>query len=239
MNKKTFLLGATLGLFCLTTNAQDLTGNTGRNRTKHSAPVDKKFTMNAGIKGGATFSSLSGDANEVNLADKSGIGYVGGIFFNSRFGKMREGDDLSGTGLFGVQLEFMYRQLCAKTKGSDDLKMGYFEVPIMAQLYPFYKNKGLNSLYVEAGVSIAGTVSKSPDMLTVEDRVSYKTGDLKGWDARIGVGLGYVIPRTGFGIGARYYIGTSELAKNFPIKFNTVEATVSYRFHILGNKIKK
>ena len=55
---------------------------------------------------------------------------------------------------------------------------------------------------------------------------------LKGMDVRPFAGVGYSIPNTGFGLGARYYLGTSKLAENFNSKISNVEFSLSYKFNV-------
>ena len=191
----------------------------------------KSNALFLGPKVGATFTSM-GQPNEVNLYDGSGAGFSGGLSMKARFGKATE-NSIGGTGFWGVGLELKYKENNVKTIGSDDLSLGYFEIPVMAQVYPFAKSKVMNSFYVELGPDFAGTLSKSPETLNVSSaNISYKTGDLKGFDVRVMVGLGYTLPNTGLDINARYYLGTSELAENFPCKMNSVEVSLAWMFSI-------
>lgn len=190
-----------------------------------------------GPKVGVTMTSMT-QPEQCDLYDKSGIGFSGGIAMKARFGKATE-NSYEGTGMFGVGLELKYKQNNVKTIASEgDLKLGYFEVPVALQFYPFVKSKIMNPFYIELGCSFAGTMSKSPDALTVNNPnedylyITYHTGDLKGFDVRGVAGIGYTIPGTGVDINARYYLGTSELAKNFTSKMNTVEVSLSYYFQL-------
>lgn len=202
--------------------------------------IDKKFTLGLGVRGGLTFTSLSGEPIQCDIYDGSGMGYVGGLFANMRFGKQDPSDqnELSGKGMFGLEVELNYKAIAAKTLdvNGEDLKLNYFEVPILFQFYPTYRVKNLQNLYIEAGPVIAGTMGdKKPEWLIVND-VQFNTGGLKGYDVKVAVGLGWR-HTSGIGANIRYNIGTSKLAKNFPVKTNTLEVALSYKFgNVAGNK---
>lgn len=194
----------------------------------------KKSAFFIGPKVGVTMTSMTQPA-ECDLYDGSGIGFSGGIAMKARFGKATE-NSYEGTGIVGVGLELKYKQNNVKTIANDDLKLAYFEVPVILQYYPFAKSPVMNPFYLELGGSFAALMSKSPDQLTVNlnqewpgtKDLIYHTGDLKGFDVRPVVGLGYTIPKTGFDINARYYIGMSELAENFSCKMSTIEISISW-----------
>lgn len=213
------------------------------------APIakEKKNAFFLGPKVGAVFTSMS-QPEEGKVYDKNGIGLSGGLALKARFGKATE-NSKGGTGLFGVGLEMLYKQNTVKTIGTDEkgkenasLTINYFEVPIYMQLFPLAKSNAMNSLYVELGVSIAGSLGVSPKTLTVNNpsesiskAVYHFDSDgskLKGLDVRPIVGLGYTIPKSGFNINARYYVGTSKLAENFTSKMNSFEVSVSWLFRL-------
>ena len=86
---------------------------------------------------------------QCDLYDKSGIGFSGGVAMKARFGKATE-NSYEGTGMFGVGLELKYKQNNVKTIANEgDLKLGYFEVPVTLQFYPFAKSKIMNPFYIE------------------------------------------------------------------------------------------
>lgn len=226
-------------LFCFNEmNAQtgDDLGLSGGQPTSQSnySTRHKPFKFSAGFKAGVTFTSMSGTPNEGEFYDKSGVGFDGGVVGNFRFGFKSDRSPV-GTGLLGCQIEAIYKMNAVKTLGDDDLSIGYFEVPMLLQVYPFYKVKGFNNVYLEVGPDIAGTMSKSPETISVKNTVSYKTGDLKGFDVRVAVGGGMYLP-SGLGFGLRYYLGTSDLAGNFPCKMNSLEVSLSYLFPIIKDK---
>lgn len=208
----------------------------------------KKEKNNAffiGLKAGGVMTSMS-DPDEGKLADGSGFGMSGGLAFQARFGKATE-NSVGGTGYFGIGLEVKYKQNKAKTIGVDeegvtntDLSIDYLEVPVYVQLYPLAKTASMNSLYIELGASYANALSVKPKTLTLNEpnadfsSITYKLdadgSKLKGSDLRPMVGIGYSIPNTGLGIGARYYMGTSKLADNFNCKMNSFEFSIAYLF---------
>ena len=130
------------------------------------------------------------------------------------------------------------------------MSVGYFEVPVYVQVYPFYRSDAMNTFYIEAGPDFAGTITRKPKSLTVGNlsggynSVTYNIDNngskLKGMDVRIMAGIGYDFAIRNekhevtnlIGINARYYIGTNKLAENFNSKMNTLEFSVSWMINI-------
>ena len=192
----------------------------------------KSNVIKLGPKIGATFTSM-GQPNEVDLYDGSGVGFSFGVALKTRLGRATEETRQGGTGLLGFGLEVLYKQNKVKTIGTQDLSLGYLEVPVTVQLFPMVKSNMMNSFYVEVGPDFSLIASKSPSVLNVPSaNISYHTGDFKGGDLRVIVGLGYTIPKTSLDVNARYYIGTSELAGNFPCKMNTLEVSLAWMFRL-------
>lgn len=200
-----------------------------------------------GPKAGVTLNSMS-QPNEGKLYDASGIGFSGGVVAKARFGKASENSE-GGTGYFAVGFELKYKQNTVKTLARDEsgkekanLTLAYFDVPIFVQVFPFAKTPSINSLYVEVGAAIDGTLSRSPKQLILAhpnenmSQVVYNIDSngtkLKGGDLRPFAGVGYVVPNTGLEINARYYIGTSELAKNMNCKINHLEVSLAWLFNV-------
>lgn len=205
-----------------------------RNTQQRNTQIDfvKKNVIFLGPVVGATFTTM-GQPKEVDLYDGSGFGISAGADLRVRFGTSARRGGVSGTGLWGLGLEAKYKQNKVKTIGSDPLSIGYLEMPFTAQVYPFYKSSLMNAFYIEAGPSFALTLSKSPELLSVESaNLAYRTGDFKGGDIRLALGVGYTIPSTSLGVNARYYIGNSDLAGNFPCKMNTLEVSLAWMFKI-------
>lgn len=211
------------------------------------APKEKSNAFFIGPKVGGTMTTMT-QPNEGNLYDGCAFSFSGGIAMKMRFGKASE-NSVGGTGYFGAGLELKYRQSAVKTVGTDEsgkenakLSLSYFDVPVYLHVYPFAKSRSMNTFYVELGASFGGTLSRSPKTLTVANpSAEYKSvtynidnGDskLKGMDVRPLAGLGYTIPNTGLDINARYYIGTTKLAGNFPCKMSTLEVSLSWMFNI-------
>lgn len=212
--------------------------------------ITRKEKSNAfflGPKIGGTMTTMT-QPNEGKLYDGSAFSFSGGLAMNMRFGKASE-NSVGGTGYFGAGLELKYRQSAVKTVGKDEdgkenanLSLSYFEVPVYVHVYPFAKSRSMNTFYVELGASFGGTLSRKPKSITVTNpnsdysSVTYNIdangSKLKGWDVRPLAGLGYTIPNTGLDINARYYIGTTELAGNFPCKMSTMEISLSWMFNV-------
>ena len=144
--------------------------------------VDSSYRINLGPKVGVNFSSMSGLSDEFALNPKSSLGFQGGLAANIHFGR-RTPKSNGGTGLFGIQVEAMYSQRTIKTD-VEDLKLSYFEVPILAQYYV------MPELSIEIGPTIAGSLSSSPDEMK-SGNVLISTGELKGFDVMLTAGVGY------------------------------------------------
>lgn len=208
---------------------------------------EKSNAFFLGPKIGGTMTSMT-QPNEGKLYDGSGFGISGGLAMKARFGKAPSGT-AAGAGYFGAGLELKYKLNSVKTLGTDEsgkenakMSISYFEVPVYVHIYPLAKSSNLNSLYVELGAAFAGTLSRSPKSLTLTNpnndfsQVIYNLdtngSKLKGMDVRPLAGIGYTIPNTQLDINARYYIGTSELAGNFPCKMNTLEISLAWLFNM-------
>lgn len=220
-----------------TTKTTTSSSSAGRQISIKTKSYNYEFSI--GPRAGVGTTNMS-EGDGLKFTDGSGMNFSGGVAANIRFGgKDSRGRALDGQGLIGAGIEFNYRSLSVKSLGDDDLKMGYFEVPILLQVYPCYNTKQLKNLYLEVGPTIAGTMSSSPESLKVNN-ITYKTGDLKGFDVKATVGIGYRFNKTsandGFYLNARYYLGTSKLAGNFPGKLNSAEISIGYLFKCIGTK---
>jgi len=257
--KKLNLIVLTLCACCVTANAQiegggddDFGQKSTTKKTEQSSKTGGKtiqvktknynYELSVGPRAGVGFSSMS-EGDGLNIYDGSGIAFGGGLAANVRFGgKDSRGRALDGQGLFGVGLELNYKSLSVKTKPGDNLKLGYFEVPLLLQFYPCYNTKQLKNLYIEAGATIAGTLSSSPDIV-VSDFTVYPTKEIKGFDVKPTVGIGYRFNKNsandGFYASLRCSLGTSKLAGDFPGKINCAELTIGYLFKCIGSKKMK
>lgn len=184
--------------------------------------IDSPNRIYLGLKAGGNFASMNGLPNEFGLNEKSGIGFQGGLVAGMRFGRWTPKTS-GGTGRFGVQLEAMYSQRTIKTD-IENLKLNYFEVPILAQYYV------TRDICIELGPTIAGTLSASPDEMK-SGNMTIATGDIKGFDVMLTGGVSYK-HKSGFVASARYNYGMSELAENFTGKISTVSVSVGWTFNL-------
>lgn len=225
MNMKKIMLLTSIALLgILSVFAQQDDGVRNRHR--------KANVVKLGPKLGATFSTMS-QPDEIKLADGSGTGFALGATVKTRLGYATEETMLGGTGLVGFGLELNYKQTKMKTVGERDIALAYFEIPVLAQIFPLLRSNAMNSFFIEVGPDFALLLSKEPDVLHVPSaNVNYHIGDLKGGDLRLLIGMGYTVPKTSLDINLRYYFGTSDLAKNLPCKVNTLEITAAWMFNI-------
>lgn len=253
MKKVVLLLLATM--LCTSMYAQRSGQSQRGGRSATPSIAQKKHAVYVGLKGGLDITSMT-QPDECDLYDGAGLGGNIGVVGKMRFGRSSD-NSFAGTGLFGAGLELKYKKNSVKTIGTDqngnenaNLSVGYFEVPVYGQIYPFYKTNKMNTFYFELGPVFAGTIGRSPKSLTVMDpsenlgsvTYNFDNGDsqLKGGDLRVMMGLGYDFairnskrePAHLLGVNARYYMGTSKLAGNFPCKMNTFELSFSYMFNV-------
>lgn len=189
----------------------------------------KKNAFFLGPKAGVTFGMMS-QPEQADLYDGMGVGFSGGLAMKLRFGKATEDSD-GGTGLLGLGIEVKYVQNNVKLIGGEKLSMGFVEMPITFQIYPFKRSSAMNGFMIEVGPDFAYNITRSPEVVTANNYV-YKVGDLKSHDIRALVGLGYTIPRTGLDINARYYMGFSKMAENMNSKMSYIEVSLSYLFRV-------
>lgn len=185
--------------------------------------------------------TMASESGDLKVTDGGSLGWDAGLAFNVRYGnKDYKGRPLHGQGLFGVGIELNYANRIVKTKGSDDLKLNYFEVPLLFQFYPVYNTTQLRNFFVEIGPTFSMLLSSSPKELAVDNSTVYKTGDFKGGDIKATFGLGWRFDRNaandGLYLSLRYNLGTSKLAGNFPCKVSTAELTIGYLIKCLGSK---
>ncbi len=215
--KKLFFFAAVI-MMTISASAQafgDDEGGNGFGRDK------RKNVVSLGIKAEGNFSSMS-KYKEVELDQKSGIGFGGGLVIAAHFGKRTQGSD-PGTGLFGIQIEPSYIQHTIGT-ASEDIKLSYFEVPVLMK---FYLTPTFN---IEVGPNFCASLSSKPDYIYAEN-TRIATGDLKGFDVKACVGASFET-KSGLYASLRYNLGTSELAKNFKTKVSAINFTVGYKFNI-------
>lgn len=243
-------------LLCASISAQrNAQPQRGSGRSAKPVLSQKKHAFYVGLKGGLNFSSMT-QPDECNLYDGVGVSFNGGVVGKVRFNQATPNAP-AGTGLLGAGLELKYTNNKVKTIGTDetgktnaDLSISYFEVPIYLQLYPFCKSDAMNTFHIDFGPDFAGTLGRSPKSLTATDltgdisSVTYNLDNngstLKGFDVRFMAGLGYdfAIKNDKFettnliSINGRYYLGTSELAKNFKSKISSFEISISWMFNI-------
>ncbi len=211
--KKLLMLVATT-MLVVSVNAQE-------ERADNDVVDTRKSVVSLGITAGGNYAMMS-NYEPVDLGSRSGIGFQGGLAVNAHFGQ-RQGAD-AGTGPIGLQLEVLYSQHNIKTDLSDNIKLGYLEVPL---LFKWYITQGLN---IELGPTFCYILSKSPDVLSGTS-TTIATGELKGGDVKGTVGVSYQT-KSGFYASARYNLGFSNLAGNFPCKVSTVSVSIGYLFNI-------
>lgn len=181
----------------------------------------RKNVVSLGITAGGNYSMMS-KYDPVDLGSRSGIGFQGGAAVNIHFGQRRGAD--AGTGPIGLQIEALYALHNMKTDLSDNIKLGYLEIPVLLK---YYITPNVN---IELGPTFSYILSKSPDVLKGTS-TTIAIGELKGGDVKGTIGVSYQT-KNGFYASARYNMGFSDLAGNFPCKVSTVSLSVGYLFNI-------
>lgn len=224
MMKKLFIFAA-IFIMALSVNAQTFTEDESSQFNEefgNGLVRDKRQNvLSFGVKAGANLSTLS-KYGEADLGLKSGVGFEGGAIVAARFGKRTLGSP-AGTGLFGVQIEPSYVQHTIGTN-EDDIKLSYFEIPVLLKLFL------TPNFNVEIGPNFAGTLSSSPDYIEA-DNTSIATGEIKGFDVKVCVGVSYEM-KNGLFASLRYQLGTSGLAKNFDSRVSAASLTIGYKFNV-------
>lgn len=170
---------------------------------------------------GLNITNLSGNPENLDLNAASGAGVRLGLASNFHFGRLTDSSD-GGTGKYGMQLEAVYSQQKADTD-LGNVNLSYLDVPILAQ-YNF--PKGNNFFVIEAGPTFSLLLSSSPDKIG-NANAAIHIGELKGSDLKLTFGLGFK-SKKGFFANARYYLGTSKLAGNFPVKTNIASVSLGW-----------
>ena len=148
-----------------------------------------------------------------------------------RFHVNAEVQHIITTHMWPLTLRFaMYSQRTIKTD-AENLKLSYFEVPILAQYYV------TPDLSIEVGPSITGSLSSSPDKMKFNS-VLISTGELKGFDVMLTAGVSYKLKVSNkhencLTASLRYNLGMSKLAGNFDGKVNTVTVSVGWLFSLV------
>ncbi len=182
----------------------------------------RSSVLKLGPKVGVNFAHMS-KFQGADLEQGMGVGFNLGVAAQMHFGRKRGAD--AGTGPLGVQLEVLYAQNSIKTS-SKNIKLSYLEVPVLVKFFV------LPNLSIEAGPTFCKLLSSSPDVISDKSKVvSIKTGDLKGGDVRLSIGANFET-KMGLVLGARYNIGTSKLAGNFPCKVNDLSINAIWLFDI-------
>ena len=175
-------------------------------------------------------------AQHANIGFKAGLNSYnissnnGGFSYNSKLGL--------NIGMFGhihldkqlaFQPELVYSSQGAKYTNSGTettINLDYINVPLLLQ-YMFE-----NGFRLEAGPQVGFLVSaKSKTNNATTDIKS----SIKGIDFGLGLGLGYVDPKSGFGVDARYNLGLSNINENTSSKSTNAGFQFGV-FYLLGHK---
>ena len=175
-----------------------------------------------GPKVGVNFSHMS-KFQDADLGQGMGVGFEVGLAAQLHFGRKRGAD--AGTGPLGVQLEAFYAANAVKTSDKN-ISLKYLQVPVLLKYFV------IPNLSIEAGPTICFPLSASPDMISDKaNLVNIPTGNLKAKDVKITLGVSFE-SKAGFYASARYNIGLSKMAEDFPCKMSVISLNVGWLFNI-------
>lgn len=179
-----------------------------------------KAFISMGPSAGLTVSNLStSSAAYDNFGFRAG--FSAGAFFNVRF-LNRNVRSTAETGVLAFQPEIRFTMAGGNSSDSN-LVLSYITIPLMLQVYP------ISNLYIEAGPSIGLNIAHTPDNI-VASSTEFNLTNLKANDVALTLGAGYHFGK--LGIGARYYMGFSDLAANMPWKNRWFEIGISYAIRL-------
>lgn len=171
---------------------------------------------------GLTFSTMS-KFDGADLGQGMGIGFQGGAAVQVHLGRKRGAD--AGTGPLAIQAEALYVNHSVKTD-QENISLNYFEVPLLLK---YFVTPNLN---IEVGPTFCGTLSTSPDNISDNAKlVNIPVGQIKGFDVKATIGVSYEL-KQGLYASARYNLGTSDLAGDFPCKVSAFTLSVGWMFDI-------
>jgi hypothetical protein len=171
--------------------------------------------VNFGIKGGLTVSNIQ---NENDIAYNASIGFHTGILAHIHLTKQ-----------FALQPELVFSTSGAKysnfIEGNANLKLGYIQMPILFQ-YMFS-----NGFRLEAGPQLSFLMYANKETSNFR-KVDFKN-DLRPVDLGLAAGVGYVFPKSGFGIDTRVNLGLANINENanFRSYNRTFQMGVFYLFN--------
>ncbi len=170
---------------------------------------------NIGIKGGLNIYNVH---NDNNTKYDTKLGFNAGLLGHIHLTKQ-----------LALQPEIVYSAQGAKYNFLNDkvkLNLGYINVPVLLQ-YMFD-----NGFRLEAGPQVGFLITAKSEFNNVKTDVK---NNLKKVDFAVGAGLGYVDPKTGFGVDARYNLGLSNINDNSSVKSTNRGAQIGV-FYLFDHK---
>jgi len=157
-------------------------------------PTLRSQNINIGIKGGLNIYNIHND-NGAKYDNLTGfhIGLLGHIHLTRHL---------------ALQPEVVYSAQGAKYDALGEtvkVKLGYINVPLLLQ-YMFD-----NGFRMQVGPQIGFLLKAKTE--TNDNDIDIKS-NLKSTDLGLAMGLGYIVPSSGFGIDARYNLGLSNINEN-------------------------
>ncbi|HLF53512.1 porin family protein [Flavobacterium sp.] len=152
-----------------------------------------------GVKAGANFSDFEG--NDINTSTLTSY-HFGALVEIKVFSK------------FAIQPEAMFSSQGAKVEGSNDFKLDYINVPVLAKFYLIS-----DRLSLDVGPQFG---------FLVDDNVA-ETFETESFDFAAVGGIGLNITKNLFAQ-ARYVVGLTEMSKEAEVKNKVIQLSVGYTF---------
>lgn len=181
--------------------------------------VLRDYVFSVGAKAGGNY-SLTSSPYSSDFGLGGAVGYSLGVAANVKFSRPF-GKSL-GAERFGVQLEGLFSGRSISTNETT-IDMKAIEFPLLFQWYY------LPGFCVEAGPTFTSVLSTSPDRVKDPDGKNIQSGQIKGNDVMLTLGLGYK-DKSGFTASIRYNKGNSDLANNFKVQVSTLSVSLGWLF---------
>jgi hypothetical protein len=173
----------------------------------------QESTVEFGLKGGLNFADLN---YESKMDSKTRTSVHAGLLAHFHLNKN-----------WAIQPELMFSGQGAKYDGDRTLKLGYLNIPVLAQ-YMFD-----NGFRLQTGPQLGFLLNAKSEVGDLEANVKE---DLNTTDVSWSFGVGYITP-SGFGVDARYNLGLTNISEDDnSVKNNVFQLGIFYQFRKVPTK---
>lgn len=173
----------------------------------------QESTVEFGLKGGLNFADLN---YESKMDSKTRTSVHAGLLAHFHLNKN-----------WAIQPELMFSGQGAKYDGDRTLKLGYLNIPVLAQ-YMFD-----NGFRLQTGPQLGFLLNAKSEVGDLEANVK---DELNTTDVSWSFGVGYITP-SGFGVDARYNLGLTNISEDDnSVKNNVFQLGIFYQFRKVPTK---